>query len=1270
MRMKGYSSRTPSGEAGSAVAPGRREAPFGALMLAPDWKETPAVPNAAGPYRQHLALLCEPDEATRKRMETGALHIRRIVLQSEHEEIGKRFQDHAIQAFERIRGVLKNKASGKTLVQVVVFGGGERRLFSGLSGLLKTARLENPNLVGQLIEIDDPSDASADTLVENGGRPGDDRIRYRDGKRWVAGWRDVDAFPVEPGIPWKENGVYLITGGTGGLGRIFAEEITRRVKRPTLILAGRSQRTDVIEARLEALEDSGATVVYKQVDVTRTSDVAHLIGGIQKDFGRLTGVLHAAGVTRDNFLIKKTVEEAREVLAPKVAGLVNLDRASRDLPLDFFVLFSSMAGALGNAGQADYACANAFMDAYAAYRNGRVESGRRHGKTLSIDWPLWKGGGMRVSEETETMMAQRTGLVVMETAAGIRAFHRGMAHPSSRLLVLTGDRSKIRQTLLSRSAPADPAPRKRAPIPPKPGDSAVSEDPLREKAVKHLTRLLSSVIRMPLHRIDVDAPMEKYGIDSFMVIQLTNRLEKAFGSLSKTLFFEYRTIREITDYFMESHRGRLTRLLHMEPGAEAPADRFEDGAVAPETPLVSGLGRRRFTPVLAPAPKEAGRSPDIAIIGLAGRYPKAENIGRFWDNLREGRDCIEEIPKERWDYERYFDKERSQPGKTYSKWGGFLSGVDRFDPLFFNIAPREAELMDPQERLFLTCVFETLEDAGYTRESLGPRPGVDPGGPVGVFAGVMYEEYQLYGAQAQTRGRAFALSGLPASIANRVSYFCDFQGPSMTVETMCSSSLTAIHLACQSLRQGECGVAAAGGVNVSVHPNKYLLLAQGQFVSSAGRCESFGQGGDGYTPAEGVGAVLLKPLPRAMADRDHIYGVIKGTAVNHGGKTNGYTVPNPNAQGDVIGRAIAEARIDPRVISYIEAHGTGTSLGDPIEIAGLNKAFREHTDDKQFCAIGSAKSNIGHCESAAGIAGVTKVLLQLKHRQLAPSLHSETLNPNIDFNNSPFVVQHKLAEWKRPVAALDGETREYPRIAGVSSFGAGGSNAHLIIQEPPEPGGPGKDERIWEYKDFERQETKSGEIPKSKGRYSLIGKSLNREGRKGGNSLIGKTLNREGRKDRYLDQITSKSKIQNSKFETKEGRPQGTPLRPYSTNHPTIQSSSHPVIQPSSHPVIQPSSHPPIQSSSQIIVLSAKNEDRLKAQARNLLAWLQERQLITEQSNDEQSNDEQRSKAKGQKRTIERRTIEQSNNRTKVKGKSEGRFFVGVIRVIRGLVVL
>ncbi|MEU1940842.1 SDR family NAD(P)-dependent oxidoreductase, partial [Streptomyces coeruleorubidus] len=460
----------------------------------------------------------------------------------------------------------------------------------------------------------------------------------------------------------------------------------------------------------------------------------------------------------------------------------------------------------------------------------------------------------------------------------------------------------------------------------------------------------------------------------------------------------------------------------------------EQGRVCTE---LTGLSSRSLPAVEMPVEPEAVDSGDIAVIGVSGRYPEAADLGEFWQNLRAGRDCVREVPAGRWDHGRY-----AEAGA--GRWGGFLDDIDRFDPLFFQISLLEADHLDPQERLFLQCAHHTLEDAGYTADRLSRNARV------GVFVGVMYQEYQLLGAQAQERGEPAALWGSASTVANRVSYFYDFHGPSLAVDTMCSSSLTAVHLACEAIRSGQCDSALAGGVNLTPHPNKYLVLGQRKFLSSDGRCRSFGEGGDGYVPGEGVGAVLLKPLERAIADGDQIHGVIKGTAVNHGGRTSGYSVPTPVAQGEVIAEAFAAAGVDPRCVSYLEAHGTGTSLGDPIEVSGLERAFNRAGGAPEQLPIGSVKSNIGHLESAAGIAALTKVLLQLRHGELVPSLHSATLNPHIDFDRTPVRVQRTLEPWHRPT--LEGRT--LPRLAGVSSFGGGGSNAHVVMAEYQPPADP------------------------------------------------------------------------------------------------------------------------------------------------------------------------------------------------------------------------
>ncbi|PEW08370.1 SDR family NAD(P)-dependent oxidoreductase, partial [Bacillus cereus] len=849
-------------------------------------------------------------------------------------------------------------------------------------------------------------------------------------------------------IPWKEGGVYLITGGAGGLGFIFAEEITRKVKDVTLILTGRSELSKNKQVQLKALQEMGANVEYRRTDIAEKDQVKVLIEEIRETFGSLHGIIHSAGVIRDNYIIHKTEEEFAEVMQPKVAGLLNIDECTSDLSLDFIMLFSSQAGETGNPGQADYAVANSFMDVYAGYRNKLVEKGVRRGKTISINWPLWENGGMHVDKEIEKIMFENIGILPMKTETGIDALYKALAQQNDQVMVMEGNTKKLRDMFVEKERKIQKTEQDEIKEDYDNNTSAVSQDTLQEKAETYFKKLLSSVIKLPVNRIEADAPMEKYGIDSLMIMSMTDELEKVFGSLSKTLFFEYQNIQSLTAYFLESHRDKLIGILGVEKKKEKSAVKTNNYTMKQETVKPLGLKskRSRFSsPTVSKV--EAPMKDDIAIIGVSGRYPQSKNLDEFWENLCGSKDCVTEIPKDRWDHNLYFDEKNNKIGKPHAKWGGFIDNVDKFDPLFFNITPREAEFMDPQERLFLECVLETIEDAGYTRESLSKYQGYGLDGNVGVYVGAMYDEYQLYGAQEQIQGRMLSLNGIMSSVANRVSHFFNFHGPSIGLNTMCSSSLVAIHLACQSIKQGECELAIAGGVNVSIHPNKYILLERGNFLSSKGRCESFGKEGDGYVPGEGVGSILLKPLSKAIEDRDQIYGVIKGSAINHGGKTNGYTVPNPNAQASMIRKVITEAKVDARNIGYIEAHGTGTALGDPIEITALTKAFADYTDEKQFCVIGSVKSNIGHLESAAGIVGVTKVLLQMKYGKLVPSLHSKILNPNIDFEKTPFKVQQELEEWERPVIEKEGIKQEYPRIAGVSAFGAGGSNAHLLIEE-------------------------------------------------------------------------------------------------------------------------------------------------------------------------------------------------------------------------------
>ncbi len=946
-------------------------------------------------------------------------------------------------AFEAVRKVLQGDLSNRGVFQIMVPA--EMPWSKGLSGLLKTAQMENPEFRGQIIEIDKPAQSKiAEIALSNRYNYGDKVLRYENNQCWVQQWDGEECdLKQNKSIAWKDDEVYLVTGGAGGLGKIFAKDIVSKVNSTTVILVGRSALDQHKVDELESLSTTKSLVVYRQLDITDESAILQFLNRTQQEFGAVNGIIHAAGIIKDDYILKKDIEEIPQVLAPKVQGLVNLDKATANLPLRFFTVFSSITASFGNPGQSDYAMANAFADYYADYRDGLVSAGTRSGKTLSIAWPLWKNGGMIASGLTSEMLFKSTGTHMMATQIGVEALNFGLGTGKAHLLPVEGNIQQIRSLLLTAPTIGNGAGNGQkieeeieAPVEDK--DKAAPE--FAKQIELYVKDKISEGIDLPVEQLNVSKSMETYGIDSIMVMKLTTLFEEDLGTLPKTLFFEYQTIRELSAYFKKKHHAKFKKILSGHAGGDTAAI-----AEKPASPIADKVSGREKAPVTLgsrfslPA-KSAERAPmepmepiesGIAIVGLAGRYPQANNVHEFWENLKNGKDCITEVPKDRWDHAKY----------NYSKWGGFIEGVKEFDPLFFNISPQEASFMDPQERLFLQTAYETMEDAGYTPSTVAEQ------GNVGVYVGVMYGEYQLYGVQETFEGRTKALASSASSIANRVSYFCNFHGPCMAVDTMCSSSLTTVHLACEAIYRGECDAAIAGGVNVSVHPNKYQLLYQGKFESSKGRCESFGEGGDGYVPGEGVGAVLLKPTAKAIADGDKIYGIIKGSAVNHGGKTNGYSVPNPKAQAAVINRAFEQSGINPRTLSYVEAHGTGTSLGDPIEIAGLDSTFGEYTDDKQFCAIGSAKSNIGHCESAAGIGGITKILLQLKHKQLAPSLHSETLNPNIDFANSPFYVQQTLTEWKKPVSNHEGETKTYPRLAGISSFGAGGSNAHLLIEE-------------------------------------------------------------------------------------------------------------------------------------------------------------------------------------------------------------------------------
>lgn len=429
---------------------------------------------------------------------------------------------------------------------------------------------------------------------------------------------------------------------------------------------------------------------------------------------------------------------------------------------------------------------------------------------------------------------------------------------------------------------------------------------------------------------------------------------------------------------------------------------------------------------------KVNKSRDIAIIGMSGRFPGADNLNTLWDHLSQGKSAITEVPKERWDIERYYDPDPAKLDKTNSRWGGFLADADQFDPLFFNISGMEAEVMDPQQRLFLEESWSALEDAGYANDSISGRA-------CGVYVGAAPRDYLNHIAEKEVPASAQVFWGNTGSIlASRISYHLNLKGPAITLDTACSSSLVAIHLACQGLLTGEVDMAIAGGVWVCTTPHYYVMTSNAGMLSQEGKCRAFDNGADGIVNGEGVGAVVLKSLERALEEGDYIHGVIKSSGINQDGKTNGITAPSSLSQAKLELDVYARAQINPETITYVEAHGTGTKLGDPIEIEALNQSFRTYTDQKQFCAIGSVKTNIGHACMAAGVASLIKLVLALKNKQIPPSLHFENENEHIRLKESPFYVNTALQDWKG---------HEGLRRGAVSSFGLSGTNVHMVVDE-------------------------------------------------------------------------------------------------------------------------------------------------------------------------------------------------------------------------------
>ena len=822
-------------------------------------------------------------------------------------------------------------------------------------------------------------------------------------RRRKASGRPVVLDLVGRPAPVPTDGTVLITGGLGAVGRHMAGLLAEQGV-PRLLLTSRQGMADpraaAVTAELAAL---GVEAEVAACDVADATALAGVLAGVG-DALPLRGVVHCAGVLADGLVAELTPERLAQVLRPKLDGAAHLHRLTADLPLDLFLLISSAAGVVGNAGQANYAAANVYLDQLAHHRRALGLP------ATSISFGAWAGEGL-AAEHADLQRMARLGHRALTPEQGRGLVELSLRRGAPHLLAWALDLPRLRDNQAATGALWSsllPAPR--------PGQEAgrgLADRLAKLPETERAARVLALVCEEASHALGLasdrpvrpDQPLRDLGMDSVTAVDLRNRLSTRIGArLPATLLFDHPTPARLADHLLATalapNGGKLRR-------------------TAPDAQQ-----NRTTTP--------ASDEP-VAVVATACRLPGAvDSPQELWRLVAEGRDAVGPFPAGRWDVESLYDPDPEAPGKSYAREGGFLDDIDSFDAAFFGITPTEAAAMDPQQRLLLETAWESLERAGIV-------PGELAGSTTGVYVGMFASDYLTGTRLDQLDG--YVGTGSALSVASgRLAYTLGLNGPALTVDTACSSSLVAVHLAAQALRAGECDLALAGGVTLMVTPQTFVEFSRLRGLSPTGRCRSFSDAADGAIWAEGAGMVVLKRLSDARRDGDEVLAVLRGTAVGQDGRSQGLSAPNGPAQEQVIRRALELSGLAPADIDHVEAHGTGTTLGDPIEANALAEVFGDSRPAGRPLYLGSLKSNIGHAQAASGVAGLIKVIESLRHGMLPRTLHADTPSRHVDWADSGLHVLREAAAWP---------PGERVRRAGVSAFGISGTNAHVIVEEAP-----------------------------------------------------------------------------------------------------------------------------------------------------------------------------------------------------------------------------